>query len=217
MKKAILIANGESPSKKIINYFKSIGYGTIVCADGGANSAKKINLIPDIIVGDLDSISEKTLNFYKDKCLIIKISRQNDTDVEKALKYLTKKKFSEVILLGGTGDRLDHSFCNIGIVIKFYHKIKITLLHKNSLLRAYSGEIILTAQEGETLSLYGIDDKTKISSSGLKYPLKNISLPFGKKESTSNLAVSQNIKLKIDGGIILIIRDYHTMVKHGFI
>lgn len=217
MKKAILIANGECPTKKIINYFKSIGYNTIVCADGGANSAKKINLIPDIIVGDLDSISESTQKYFKDKCLIIKISRQNDTDVEKALKYLIKKKFSEVILLGGTGDRLDHSFCNIGIVIKFYNKIKISLLHKNSLLRAYSGEINLTVNKGETISLYGIEEKTKIISSGLRYPLKNIALPFGKKESTSNEAVSQNVKLKINNGIILIIRDFKTMVKYGFI
>ncbi|MBK7106324.1 MAG: thiamine diphosphokinase [Ignavibacteriae bacterium] len=217
MKKAILLANGESPTKKNIQYFKTLGYNTLVCADGGANSARKINVVPDFIIGDLDSITDSTLNYFKSKAEVIKISRQNDTDVEKALKYLIKKKYQHVILLGGTGDRLDHSFCNIGIVIKFFSKINISILHKNSFLKAYTGNVNMKAKKGETISLYGIDSLTKITSVGLKYKLKNISLPFGKKESTSNLATSENVNLKIDGGIILVIRDFQTLVKNDLI
>ncbi|MFZ1290614.1 MAG: thiamine diphosphokinase [Melioribacteraceae bacterium] len=217
MKKAILLANGEKPSRKNTKYFQSLGYKILICADGGANSARKINVIPDFIIGDLDSVTNETLEYFRQKTNIIKLTRQNDTDVEKALKYLIKKKYTDVILLGGTGDRLDHSFCNIGIILKFFNKIKISLLHKNSLLKAYSGNVNLKTKKGETISLYGIDNATKISSNGLKYKLNNISLPFGERESTSNLAVSENVNLKINGGIILIIRDFKTLVKHDLI
>jgi thiamine pyrophosphokinase len=48
----------------------------------------------------------------------------------------------------------------------------------------------------------------------LYYPLKNISLPFGIKESTSNLAVGNTVKLKIKSGIIFVIRDFKTAIMH---
>ncbi|MBK8946029.1 MAG: thiamine diphosphokinase [Ignavibacteriae bacterium] len=217
MKKAILIANGDKPTKKIISYFQKLGYKTIICADGGANSAKKIKVIPDFIIGDLDSVTNETLKYFRGKSEIIKLSRQNDTDVEKALKFLIKKKYNEIVLLGATGDRLDHSLCNIGIVLKFFDKMKITLVHKNSILKAYTGIVNIETEIGETISLYGIESLTKITSVGLKYKLKNIPLPFGEKESTSNMAVAQNIKLKISNGKILVVRDLKTLIKYDLV
>ncbi len=214
MKKAIIIANGDVPKKSEIKYLQKKGYAEIICADGGANSARKLNIIPDYIIGDLDSISKENLKYFNKKASIIKLKRQNDTDVEKALKFLIKKKFTDVILLGATGDRLDHSFCNLGIVIKFFDKINISILHKKSFLRAYSGTIDFPTLKNEVISLYGFDVKTKITSKGLKYPLKNIALPFGQKESTSNVATTNKVSLKITGGIIFIIRDFKTLIKN---
>ena len=134
MKKCLIIANGKSPAKSVVKYFANKGFSTIICADGGANSAKKIGVVPNFIVGDLDSISESTLKYFRGKTKIIKYKRQNDTDVEKSLKFAINKKFNEVILLGVTGDRLDHTICNLGIVLKFFNKIKISLVSEKSFL-----------------------------------------------------------------------------------
>ncbi len=217
MKKCIILANGKSPAKNLILYLKRKGYSTLICADGGANSAKKMGLVPDFIVGDLDSITDETRNYFDETSEIIKIKRQNDTDVEKCLKFAIKKKFTEALLLGVTGDRLDHSLCNLGIVIKFFDKIKIKLIAENSFLIPYKNEIEIKTVPGETISLYGFDAKTKITSSGLKYPLKHIALPFGRKESTSNVAESEKIKLKIKGGIIFVIRDINLIRKYDLL
>jgi thiamine pyrophosphokinase len=217
MKKALLLANGDAPSKSSIKYLQKRGFNFLICADGGANSAKKLNIIPNLIIGDLDSISENNEKYFSDKSEIIIISRQNDTDVEKALKYLIRKKFDEVILLGATGDRLDHSICNLGIVIKFFNKIKISILHEQSFLKAYVNDVELKTERNEIISLYGFDTSTKITSKGLKYPLKNISLPFGERESTSNVAISEVVYLKITGGIIFVIRDLNTLQENDLI
>lgn len=215
MKKCIILANGQSPQKRVFNYLIQNDYQTLICADGGADSAEKLNIIPDYIIGDLDSISPGVYDYFYDKCEIIKVKRQNDTDVEKCLKFAIKKKFDEVILLGATGDRLDHSFCNMGIVIKFFDKIAVKILHQKSILTAYAGNVMLRTFPNETISIYGIDSKTKISARGLKYPLENISLPFGKKESTSNVALHNEVELRIRSGIVFVIRDFDTMRKHG--
>lgn len=214
MKKCIIIANGKAPSKNVVKYFYSKGFNTIICADGGANSAKKLGLIPDFIIGDLDSVETRTLKFYQAKSTIIKIQRQNDTDVEKCLKFAIKKKFDEVVLLGVTGDRLDHTICNLGIVIKFFSKIKIYLSAESSFLIAINQTTIFNSDVGEIISIYAFDNKTKITASGLKYRLNNSSLPFGVKESTSNVSISKMIELKITGGIVFIIRDFNFMKKH---
>jgi thiamine pyrophosphokinase len=217
LKKCIILANGKAPAKSVVRYLERTGYAFLICADGGADTAKRMGLTPNVIAGDFDSVKPETLEFFKNKSEIIKIKRQNDTDVEKSLKYAIRKKYDEAVLLGAVGDRLDHSFCNMGIVIKFFDKIRIRIISGKSILTPYKGNVEIPAVKGETISLYGFNDKTKITSSGLKYPLKKTALPFGKRESTSNAAVRDTVKLKIEGGMIFVIRDFNLLKIHGLI
>ncbi len=214
MKKCIVLANGKPPLKNVITFFQKNGFGKLICADGGANSALKLGLTPDFIIGDFDSINKDALRKFKHKSKIIKYERQNDTDVEKCLKFAIKNKCKEALLVGVTGNRLDHTFCNLGIVLKFFNQMKISLIAENSFLNAYNGNNEIKTNKGETISLYGFNKRTKIASRGLKYPLKNTSLPFGEKESTSNIATSNSVQLKISNGVIFVIRDFNTMKKY---
>jgi thiamine pyrophosphokinase len=85
---------------------------------------------------------------------------------------------------------------------------------EDSFLKPYKGNIELKSAIGETISIYGFDKKTKITSNGLKYELKNISLPFGERESTSNVAKKNIVQLKISNGVVFVIRDVNFMIKH---
>lgn len=213
MKRCIILGNGRAPSKSVMSYLIKSGYGTLICADGGANTAKSLNLTPDYIIGDLDSVSIETLKYFS-RVPVKSIKRQNDTDIEKCIKTALNKKYNDIILMGVTGNRLDHTFCNLGIVIKFFRDAKLKIVAEKSLLVPYSGSTVIKTEPGETISLYGFDDKTKITSEGLYYPLNNISLPFGKKESTSNVALSDSVKLHIKGGLIFVIRDFNLIRKN---
>ena len=214
MKKCIIIANGKSPTNKVVDYFYKKSFNTIICADGGANSAKKLGIIPDYIIGDLDSIDKSVLKFFHNKSRIIQIKRQNDTDVEKCLKFAIKNKFSEVILLGVTGDRLDHTICNLGIRVKFFNKIKMLLVAENSFLIPINSETTIKSKIGETISLYAFNALTRITSSGLKYKLIETQLPFGVRESTSHVSTSSQVKLKVKNGIVFVIRDFNFIKKN---
>ena len=217
MKSCIIIANGDSPKRGVINYLQKNGAGYIIAADGGANSAYKLGIVPNSIIGDFDSIKPKVKEYFSDKSAIIKYERQDDTDVEKALKYAIEKGYETVYLLGGTGDRMDHSICNLGIVLKFYHRIRIILLHGKTILHPYSNDVTLNTIPNETISLYAFDDKTEITSEGLKYPLKNATLRFGVSEITSNVALGNKVNLTINDGIIFVIRELKVMRKNGLV
>lgn len=217
MKSCIIIANGDSPKSGVVKYLQKNGAKHIIAADGGANSAYKLGIVPDSIVGDFDSIKPKVKEYFSDKSKIIKYERQDDTDVEKALKHAIENGYKTVYLLGGTGDRMDHSICNLGIVLKYYKRIRIILLHGKTILHPYSRDVTLHTIPKETISLYAFDDKTKITSEGLRYPLTNATLRFGENESTSNAALGSEVNLKISDGIIFVIRKFKVMRKNGLI
>ena len=217
MKKCIIVANGSPPRRSDIAYLKIRCYKTLIAADGGANSLYDVNIVPDFIIGDMDSISDEALAKFKNVSKVIPVKRQTDTDVEKCLKFAVRKKFTHAVLLGATGNRLDHSFCNLGIVLKYDDKIHVAIIHERSYLAAYSGQVKLKTNPGEIISVYGFDEKTKITSKGLKYQLRNVSLPFGKKESTSNVAVGDTVELKITGGKVFVIRTIDAVKANDYI
>jgi thiamine pyrophosphokinase len=91
------------------------------------------------------------------------------------------------------------------------------MMHESSYLTVLSGRNKLDTIKGEIISIYGFDRKTKISTSGLKYPLKNTALPFGERESTSNIALKDKIEIDITGGRVFLIRDYKLLKLYGLI
>jgi thiamine pyrophosphokinase len=215
-KRAIILANGNYPRKSEFEFFKRVGFDRLICADGGANSAFKLKLTPDYILGDFDSIEGEVLDYYEKKSKIIRMSSQYTTDVEKCLNFSIKNKIEEVVLLGATGDRLDHSICNIGIVLKYFSKVRIFILHQKTLLAAYEGEIDLATTPGEIISIYGIEKRTRITSKGLKYRLRDVALPLGVRESTSNVARGKSVNLKIRSGRVFVIREFSELKRNGF-
>lgn len=217
MKKCIIIGNGKPPQKKVINFLKNKGFNTLIAADGGANKLLKYNLLPDYIIGDLDSIEKQTIDKFADTSRIIKIKRQNDTDIEKSLKFAIKSGFNEAVLIGVTGDRLDHTICNLGIVLKFTEKITLKLISENSILIPFNKKIEFTTIPNETISLYGFNNINKIKTEGLFYPLKNENLSFGGKESTSNKTISDKVKIEVKNGIVFVIRDLNTVINNDFV
>lgn len=217
MKKAILVANGFTPSKSLINSLIKLGYTFIIGVDGGNNFLIKLGIIPDLVIGDFDSIKKVNLKRLNKLTKVKIIKRQNDTDVEKAIKFLIRHKYTEAILLGGTGNRLDHSIANISFVLKYFDKIRLSLVHLDSILTPYSGDVTLATKINEIVSLYTFNPETLVTSSGLKYRLSKTSLMMGVKDSTSNLAVRNKVKLNIINGVAIIIRNLKLVLSNGLI
>ncbi len=215
MKKAIVIANGDYFKFKNVLQLQKIGFSDIICADGGANKLIKKNMIPKFIIGDLDSIKAEVLEFYKNQTEVIKISSQDDTDIEKTIKFLMDRNYTELVIISATGERLDHSIGNLSILLKFADKLNLHLIHGKSILSVISGKVKLKAKKGEVISLFAFDDQTKITTKGLMYQLKNESLTFGKRESISNVATENTFELSIKNGFIFIIRDLKYFIKYG--
>ncbi len=157
---ALLVLNGELPKKnKVLQLIKT--HPHIVCADGGANGLISLNIKPDVIVGDLDSVSAKTLS----KCsrsLVIRQSHQDQSDFEKSLSYLKQNHFKSICVVGGSGHRTDHAFCNHALSfawlkyfdLHFYEKtFRIYPIDKARSFKARPKSIVSVLPFGQVLGL----------------------------------------------------------------
>src|SRR5277367_6590431 len=105
MKKFHIVANA-SPFLPIPTYPSH----DVIALDGAAETLKKFKIIPKIIIGDLDSISPKTLKFFaQQQVAIIKDSDQNSTDLDKGIRHALSLGAEEIIISNALGGRIDHT------------------------------------------------------------------------------------------------------------
>jgi thiamine pyrophosphokinase len=217
MKKCLIITNGNPPSKFLVNYFINKGYNKIFCADGALKALIKFNIVPDFIIGDLDSIYENEIVKLSPSTRLIKISRQSDSDVEKCIKHAIKLKYTEAVLLGADGGRLDHSIANLSQVIKYFPRIILKIVNNDSFLFPITKKIQMNSIKGEIISIFAFSSKVRVSTEGLKYKLTNALLVFGRSESLSNSAMKRLISIEVKNGIAFVVRDFNFLRKYDLI
>jgi thiamine pyrophosphokinase len=215
MKSAIVYCNGSPIKKSLYQKLKSKYDADLICADGGTNSAFKIGELPKFIIGDLDSVNQEVLEYYKSKNVkVIKLSRQNDTDLEKALKLCRKLKYDKVFVVGFTGKRFDHTLSNISNVLKFVKDFQIIMIENYSTLQFVTGKNSFKSEKDELISILCFDPRVKITTENLKYPLKDETLMFGQRESTSNVSIKENFGLMVKNGFAVLIRSTKNFLKY---
>lgn len=216
MKTALVYCNGSPLKKSIFQKLKKKFSPHLISADGGTNYLFKIKEIPEFIIGDLDSIKPEVLKFYqKKKVKIIKLSRQSDTDLEKALKLCKILKYERILIAGFTGKRFDHTLSNISNALKFAQDFKkIVMIENESTLQFITGENEFNSYKDELVSILCFNPNTKITTKNLKYPLKNETLFFGERESTSNVSTGEKFQITVEGGFAVLIRSTKNFLKY---
>jgi thiamine pyrophosphokinase len=205
-KNILIICNGEIPHLRVIkNYLPEADL--IVCVDGGANTALKLGILPDLIIGDMDSISPRTIKRFK-KVKSITTPDQEYTDLDKALNYLLKYKPEIIHIFSAIGNRIDHSLSNLSILKKYKEYCRLIMHTNNSTVEYIDKSIEFNGKTGKTISLIPISKVTNYTTYGLKYPLKNTTLDFGLKESQSNVIESNPVKITFKKGCLFLIQEY---------
>jgi thiamine pyrophosphokinase len=199
---ALVICNGEMPSRKILSeVLKENPF--IVCADGGANKARLFGIVPHCIIGDLDSISDETRRAFHG-VRTIHNSDQYSTDLEKALDFVLKEKIRKAVIIGATGRRPDHTMSNFSILKKYHTKLDLMLKDSYCDIRLISRKISFEAKRGQIISLSPLGKCSGITTRGLKFPLHNEALELGVREGESNAAVSSPVEISVKKGSLLL-------------
>lgn len=202
MSKALLICNGEKPGLWLKPLARQADF--ILAADGGAGAALAAGVRPDAVIGDLDSISPAARRALADTPFIA-IKRQDNTDLEKALDWLTAQSFDECIIVGAAGGRLDFTLGNILSLRPYLKKIKVCLRGENwSLFPLRTGRTF-SARPGARLSLLALEPCRGVTLRGVKYPLTQAALGKAPAGLTlSNEVTAQTVHLSFTSGYLLV-------------
>lgn len=177
-------------------------YDIIIGADKGYFYAKSVGVIPDIFVGDKDSLPETTEILSKTK--IILECEKDATDTKEAVDIAILKGAKFITVLGALGNRTDHTLANI-FLLKYGHEknVKIELLDTDTYITLISDYAEIFKRDGFCLSLIPLTDCSNVSVSGVYYPLTNADLSVGTTLGVSNEFVSDSAKISIGNGFLL--------------
>ncbi|MBC8277146.1 MAG: thiamine diphosphokinase [FCB group bacterium] len=209
--KKILIIGAGAPADVIVLRKLQQWADTIICADGGADAAKKAGILPHVVIGDFDSISSENLDYYNQNkdVTLVNIREQETTDMEKAIIFtLSIGSIADIIIIGAGGSRTDHFLHTIGLMFKYRDKARIRIIEGENFISLKTKSFRDKCRIGETISLipYG-GQVNNVGTVGLKFPVQGENFIPGLKESISNQASQDNISVNFDGGNLLYYRN----------
>jgi thiamine pyrophosphokinase len=206
-KDAIILLNGKFSLGLIKKYCKKGIF--LICADGASNSLKKNNIIPNIILGDMDSSKKKTLEFFRKKGVKIKkIDDQETTDFEKSLKYCIENNFTDILIFGASGKRQDHTVNIYSVMKRYYNLINLKIIDKKFEIFFINKKIEFNYPKNKLISMMALPIAKCVKTTGLKYKLDNEDLEFGKREGTLNISTSKDIKIEFESGDLLLFKRH---------
>lgn len=189
----VILADGDFPSTpRTTTILKQAE--RIICCDGAAEKLLRFGLEPDAIVGDLDSLAFQLKQKFSDK--IIHVSEQESNDLSKAFRYCRSQGYDNVVILGATGKREDHTLGNLSLLTVYAEElpnIRMITDHGEFFVIFEGGTF--PAVKGEQISIISLDGNLIIrSSENLKYPIKNLKLSYW-YQATLNEASAENFTL----------------------
>ena len=211
MPRAIIFVNGELPD---VGAARAIIQpdDVLIAADGGARHALKLGVIPSVIIGDLDSLSDAEVRVFTEMGVhILKYPPSKDeTDLELALDHALKSGYSPIYIVAALGDRLDQIMGNLAL-ISSAECIAADVRLYDGLTEAFfiTSKAILHGRQTEVVSLLPWGNPAEgVSTDGLSYPLNRETLLPYRTRGISNQMLSDTAKVSVKRGTLLCVHQH---------
>jgi thiamine pyrophosphokinase len=203
-----VVAHGDVlPSDRAVIGVKDF----VVAADGGAFALERWKVLPHLVVGDMDSLGDAGVERLARQGIGVArfAAAKDESDLELAVAQAVAAGATEVVLLGALGgDRLDHEAANLLLLADpGYGSVRIEARRGALRIRAVRGEgsLSLAGPVGALVTLLPVSgDAEGVSTVGLRYPLRDETLRFGRARGLSNEVASLPAKVTLRKGSLLV-------------
>ena len=194
---AVVLANGEYPTSPLpLKILKEAKF--VICCDGAANEYIAQGHIPDIIIGDGDSLSPAKKERFSS--IIHHISDQETNDQTKAVYFLKEKGFHKIAILGATGKREDHTLGNISLLIDYMKSdLEVRTITDYGVFIPAQHTQTFTSQPGQQVSILNFGAKN-LKGEGLVYPLSDFTNWW---QGTLNEALTNEFTIHCNGNYLV--------------
>lgn len=180
----------------------------LICCDSGLKYAERLELTPNLIVGDFDS-HEKPTDFPGE--IIVLPREKDDTDTVFAAKEAVRRGFDEFLLIGMIGGRFDHSFGNVALLLWLAEQGKrAQILDDYSLMEIVGQDPVDIGPEFAYFSLLNLTGQAEgITIRGAKYPLEDGVIPCDYEYGISNEVLpGQKATVWVEKGKMLLVKVF---------
>jgi thiamine pyrophosphokinase len=201
----LLVIGGEAPTREVLDPYLA-DVSLVVAADSGLRTALALGLAVDMVVGDMDSLSDpRLLDGFDPACVLRFPPDKDETDTEIGIRVLGERGCDRKIVAGGGGGRMDHF---LGVLMLFERSSAPAVwVTSNTVLELVQGRREIDVEVGEVLSLFPTGQGATVRRSrGLRWPLDGMRLEHG-YGSLSNQATSDKIALEIAWGGLILVRS----------
>ena len=164
--KTVVLANGDFPRKGGAARRILDGAKRVVCCDGAADAfRRRTGREPSAVVGDCDSVKGRFAR-------MVRVGEQTTNDLEKAVRWCRARGWRDIVVLGATGKREDHSLGNLSRAFS----LGVEVVTDHGRFVPVSGRVALSVEKGAPVSVFAFAPGTKMTSDGLRWPLGGVRL-----------------------------------------
>ena len=202
--KNYLISIGGNSTSNVLSIESN--FEEIIAVDSGIEHLLNLSLDPNTLIGDLDSISKKSLDEVKKNGVKILAfnSNKDQTDFELALNYLEEAEKSKVYIIGGESGEIDH-LISIFLLIpskSFFENIIWLYGDKKIIFRQ---KLELNIKKLTKFSIIPLTDLTNLSIDGAEWNLDNKDIQFGETLTLRNNTNEEQLNIRCDKGVFALI------------
>lgn len=166
--RTVILAAGDFPKRGGEAWNQLAAARFVVACDSAAIGYKRrFGRWPDVVIGDMDSLVGR---YDRKPVKIIKDSDQETNDLEKAIVWCRKNAHRDIVIVGASGKREDHT---IGNVFRSLH-YKVRIITENGVFYPVEGAKRFKSREGAGVSIFAVHPLTEMTSKGLKWPLDGV-------------------------------------------
>ncbi|MGO3167132.1 thiamine diphosphokinase [Senegalia sp. (in: firmicutes)] len=181
----------------------------IIAADGAGKYLYELNRLPDVLIGDFDTLEANILEYFRKKDVDIHefLPVKDKSDLELAIDLATEYSPKEIIIIGALGSRMDHSLSNIMLLFHILEKgIEVKMIDDKNEIMPIKNEIKIKKGKYEYISLLPIlEDLDGVELIGLEYEFSNLKLKRTSTRGISNRFKEKEAKIKVKSGMGLVI------------
>ncbi|PIE34983.1 thiamine diphosphokinase [candidate division KSB3 bacterium] len=204
--RAIIFVNGQFHNPEIARqYIQPDDY--IIAVNGGTRHALLLDVLPDVIIGDQDSLPTDAASRLKDTNVrfLTYPAQKDETDLELALLHAVEQHCTRILLLAAFGGRIDQGFANMFLLtLPELQGIDVRILDSNQTAFLIRDEAAISGNIGDTVSVLPFaGDAIGVTNSGFKWPLHNATLSLGTTRGISNVLLEKYATIRIKEGMLL--------------
>lgn len=208
----IIMTGGSTPQQD--SYYRAFLQETsyLITADSGLKVCFRLQIVPNLFIGDADSVAHSELLWAQEQGAIIKKfpPEKDATDTQLALDFLINNRHDTIHILGGIGSRLDHTLANLYLLLYGYEQgATVVLINHNHKIQLLSNKqtLKLTGCPGDLISILPITETLSgLTIEGCRWSMNKGALRRGPAQGVSNYLLAQNGTISLQQGLAFVMQ-----------